>query len=62
MALCVASGKKVQSDNMFCMHSGKRRLAEKKQTEELTTLTEFMGIKSEITRICKNERFSFWQR
>ena len=47
MALCVASGKKVQSDNVFCMHSCKRRLAGKKQTEELTTLTEFMGIKSE---------------
>ena len=47
MALCVASGNKVQSDNVFCMHCAKRRLAEKKQTEELTTLTEFMGIKSE---------------
>ena len=47
MAFCVASGNKVQSDTMFCMHCGKRRLAEKKQTEELTTLTEFMGIKSE---------------
>ena len=39
MAFCVACGKKVQNDYVFCMHCGKRRLPEKKPTEEITTLT-----------------------
>ena len=43
----MACGKKVKNDDMFCMHCGKRRLPEHKQTEELPSLTEFMGIKSE---------------
>ena len=47
MAFCVACGNKVQNDDVSCMHCGKRRLPEKNQTEELSTLTEFMGIKQE---------------
>ena len=45
MAFCVACGNKLQNDDVVCMHCGKRRLPEKNQTEELPTLTEFMGIK-----------------
>ena len=47
MAFCVACGNIVQNDDVFCMHCGKRRLPEQKQTEELPALMEFMGIKSE---------------
>ena len=43
------------------MHCGTRRLPEKKQTEELPTLAEFMGIKSEerINRFVKKRGSDF---
>ena len=61
MAFCVACGNKVQNDDVFCMHCGTRRLPEKKQTEELPTLAEFMGIKSEerINRFVKKRGSDF---
>ena len=61
MAFCVACGNKVQNEDVFCMHCGKRRLPEQKQTEELPTLTEFMGIKSEerINRFVKRRGSDF---
>ena len=60
MAFCVACGNKVQNDDVFCMHCGTRPLLEK-QTEELPTLAEFMGIKSEerINRFLKKRGSDF---
>ena len=61
MAFCVACGNKVQNGDVVCMHCGTRRLPEKKQTEELPTLAEFMGIKSEerINRFVKKRGSDF---
>ena len=47
MALCLVCGNQVQNVDVFCMHCGKRRLTEQKQTEKLPTLTQSVGIKSE---------------
>ena len=57
----MACGEKVQNENVFYMHCGKRRLPVETQTGEIPTVTKFMGIKPEkgINRSVKKKGSDF---
>ena len=57
----MACGEKVQNENVFYMHCGKRRLPVETQTGEIPTVTKFMGIKPEkgINRSVKKKVLIF---